>query len=130
MERIGWPSAVVGVAVILVVGAITITAIQAYDSVDDALKFWTALSSLVGIITGAFVTYFFTRGSVQQAQQQAEAQRQMVEQVQEQVEGLQTDAAASQKALSVVAGELDPGKWKDLKEEPTVARALAPSDFQ
>jgi hypothetical protein len=98
--------------------------------VDDALKFWGALSGLVGIITGAFVTYFFTRGSVQHAQQQVEAQQQTVQQAQEQAHESQAEAATATKALSKVAGELDRDTWEGLKEDPTVARALEPPDFE
>jgi hypothetical protein len=123
-ERVGWPSAVVGVSLVLTVGAITVTAIVTYDSVDEALKFWSALSGLVGIITGAFVTYFFTRGTVQQAQQQVAAQEQAVDKTQEQARELQVENRAVTKALSKVAGELSPGKWEELKEDPTVAKAL------
>jgi len=67
----GWPSAIVGVALLLAITTIASVAIWKY-SVDDALKVWSALGTLVGVVTGAFVTYFFTRTAVQLANQHAQ----------------------------------------------------------
>jgi len=64
---VSWPSAIVGLGVMALVGAIAITGEVKY-SVDDFIKVWTALAGLVGVITGAMVTYFFSRAAVGQAQ--------------------------------------------------------------
>jgi hypothetical protein len=64
MQDAQWPAAVFGLGLFLTITAITVSAIWSYDSVDDALKFWSALSGLIGVITGAAVTYFFTRSAV------------------------------------------------------------------
>lgn len=71
----GWPpaSAVVALGIIALIGAIAVSAILHYASVEDALKFWAALSGLLGLITGVFVTYFFTKGAVDSAQQNVQA---------------------------------------------------------
>ncbi len=65
-------SAVVGVGILAAVASITIAAILRY-SVDDAVKIWTLLSGLVGVVTGSFITYFFTRQTNEQATQRANA---------------------------------------------------------
>ncbi len=57
---VGWPSAIVALALILLVGVIMGIALLKY-SVDDAMKIWSGLGVLVGIMTGTFGTYFFTR---------------------------------------------------------------------
>ncbi len=69
----GLPSALVAVAVIALIGAIACTAIIHYSKVDDALKIWSGLTGLVGVVTGALVSYFFTRATTQQATQTAAA---------------------------------------------------------
>jgi membrane protein YqaA with SNARE-associated domain len=70
-----WPSAFVAACVMLFLAGVTIAAIVEYP-VDDALKVWAALGSVAGVITGAFVAYFFTRGTVQALGQTAAAERQ------------------------------------------------------
>lgn len=62
-----WPESAVAVALILLIAAVSVTGIARYE-VDQFLKIWAALTGLVGIITGAIVTYFFTRASLDQAE--------------------------------------------------------------
>jgi hypothetical protein len=62
-----WPESAVAVALILLIGAVSVTGIARYQ-VEEFLKIWAALTGLVGIITGAIVTYFFTRASLDQAE--------------------------------------------------------------
>jgi hypothetical protein len=66
-----WPSAVVAMGILVLIGAITVSAVWKYNNIDDALKFWTALAALVGVVTGAFVAFFFTTGSTAEAQRVA-----------------------------------------------------------
>lgn len=100
-EQVGWPSAVVAVALLAMLTSITVAGIARYE-VDDALQVWTAMAALVGVVTGSFVTYFFTRGPINDAKQQA------------------TEA---QDALKAVAGKLEPKQFNDLvKAEPAIAR--------
>jgi Co/Zn/Cd efflux system component len=121
-QAVSWQSVVVAIAVIAVVGAIAITAIAKYSTVDEALKFWSALSGLVGLITGAFVTYFFSRGSVQQAQTE---KNQAIQQSQIAT----ADKTAALQAAGVLAGHMDMDEFRQLKEaEPAVARTFSP-DF-
>jgi uncharacterized membrane protein HdeD (DUF308 family) len=121
-QTVSWQSAVVAIAVIAVVGGIAIAAIVKYSTVDDALKFWSALSGLVGLITGAFVTYFFSRGTVQQAQQEKS-------QAVQQTRVATAEKATALQAAGVLAGHMDKDSFQQLKEsEPAVARAFNP-DF-
>jgi ammonia channel protein AmtB len=121
-QTVSWPSAVVAVAVIAIVGAIAITAIAKYSTVDEALKFWSALSGLVGLITGAFVTYFFSRGNIQQAQQEKS-------QAIQQTQAATADKTTALQAAAVLAGHMDGDSFQQLREsEPAVARTFSP-DF-
>ncbi len=128
-------SATVAVALLAAVAAISIAAIVRYP-IDDALKFWSALAGLVGVITGSFVTYFFTRQVTQQAQQTAQQAQQTAQQAQEttqttqqHLERARVSATVANRALTKVVGQMDPRMWASLKADPTVAAALeAPSD--
>ena len=62
-----WPESAVAVALILLIAAVSVTGIARYP-VEEFLKIWAALTGLVGIITGAIVTYFFTRASLDHAE--------------------------------------------------------------
>jgi hypothetical protein len=62
-----WPESAVAVALVLLIAAVSVTGIARYP-VEEFLKIWAALTGLVGIITGAIVTYFFTRASLDQAE--------------------------------------------------------------
>jgi hypothetical protein len=121
-QTVSWQSAVVAVAIIAVVGGIAITAIAKYSTVDEALKFWSALSGLVGLITGAFVTYFFSRGNIQQAQQEKS-------QAVQQTQAATAEKTTALQAVGVLAGHMDRDSFQHLKEtEPAVARTFSP-DF-
>lgn len=66
--RISGPSAAVAVSIVVLLGAVLVAAILKYDTVDEALQLSTSLSALFGVVTGAFVSYFFTRGTTSAAQ--------------------------------------------------------------
>jgi hypothetical protein len=119
-QGVSWASAVVGIAVIGVVGAVAIAAIVKYSTVDEALKFWSALSGLVGLITGAFVTYFFSRGNIQQAQ--VEKERAIRES-----NAARADKTTAIQAAGILAGHMDKNDFEQLKDtEPAVARTFHP----
>ena len=136
---VGWPSAVVASMIIALIGAVTVAAIIEY-SVGDALKMWGALSGLVGLLTGAFVTYFFTRSAVDTAQEQAKEAQAQTEEARAQAAAAAVETAAAkstaaqhaaraertQRALVMLAGHVDPPKWEALKADPTISMVLAP----
>lgn len=127
-----WPQAVVASFVLILVGAISITAIVKYATVDDALKFWSALSGIVGIVTGAMVTYFFSRGATQSAQQAAESANTRANSDHEAAKSNAAEAsvakaqlATTHQALAITAGHMDTETWTKLQESnPTVRQAL------
>jgi len=53
-------SVVVAVAIIVLIGAITLVAMLKYD-IDAALKVWAALGTVTGLVVGSMGTYFFTK---------------------------------------------------------------------
>jgi hypothetical protein len=49
---------VVAIFYVLLIAAVTIVALDHY-SVDDFLKVWAVLGTLIGVLTGAIPSYFF-----------------------------------------------------------------------
>jgi hypothetical protein len=81
--------------VLFAITAIAIAAIARY-TVEDALKVWTGLNGLIGVITGAAATYFFTRPAATKAQ-----------------------------AFTAAMADLDPGVVTNLRQaHPVIDRAL------
>lgn len=53
------------VALVLLIGVFVVfLSVFAVEGVDRALKAYSALGSMVGVITGSMATYFFTRETV------------------------------------------------------------------
>jgi hypothetical protein len=63
----------IAVCFVLLVAAVAVTALLEY-SVDDFLKVWAVLGTLVGVLTGAIPAYFFAvaAGSSQRERARAE----------------------------------------------------------
>ncbi len=73
-------SVIVAVTLLAVIASVGIAAIIKYETVEDALKIWGALSGLMGVVTGVFVTYFFTHPQIVEAERKvAEAQVEITE---------------------------------------------------
>jgi hypothetical protein len=107
---ITWPSAFVAATIVLLVAGVTITAILRYP-VEEALKVWGGLAPVGGVITGAVVTYFFSRGSVDAAKRIAAAERE------------RADTAG--RALIAMVGFMDPDMWyRLLRKVPEVRKAV------
>jgi hypothetical protein len=114
-----WPAAAVAITVLVLVGAVTIAAIfNSNNQMEEALKIWEPMSALLALFTGAFVTFFFTRSSVQAAQFQARNAILLAEQQQRRAE-------LTQQALTKAAGELEPETWKRLSNDPVVGLATS-----
>lgn len=120
-NQTGWPSAAVAIAILALIGAVTVAAIFRYQTLAEALQIWQAMAALIGIVTGAFVTYFFTRGAVETAQGQARVAMQQAA-----VEARRADA--SQQALTKAAGLLPPQQFEGLMHDPGFRVAMSLAD--
>ena len=116
-RSVEWPSAVVGTALILMLGGVIVAGVLRYPNVDDALKLFGGFSAIVGVITGAFVSYFFTRGTVQQANQAAAEHA-------ERADTEAKNAAVARKALTMTVGKLAPKDYAEIEKEPAFREAL------
>lgn len=63
---------VVAVSYVLLIGVIAVVALREYD-VDEFLKVWAVLGTLVGVLTGAIPAYFFAVAADQAKQAQAKS---------------------------------------------------------
>jgi hypothetical protein len=123
-EGIGWPSAVVAGMLVALVGTVTVTAIIRYD-VDSALKVWAALGSVVGLLTGAFVTYFFTRGTVEAEKKNAATAQAHADEAERQAAAARNLADDRLAGLAHAAGLVDKDLWKDtVATHGVLSRAL------
>lgn len=115
-QQISWPSTVVALGILTLIGAIVVSAIVHYNSVDDALKIWTGLTALLGVVTGAFVSYFFTRGTTQAAQD-----------ARKEAENAREEAQTKGNALTATLGLItDENLLDQVRKQPAVAKALNP----
>lgn len=73
-------SVIVACAILALIASVGIIAILKYKTVEEALKVWGVLSGLMGVVTGAFVTYFFTHPQIVEAKRELKtAQTQLAE---------------------------------------------------
>lgn len=75
--RPSWPATLIALAFMLLVGATFLT-VYAHSGIDDALKAWGALGTLVGIVTGVIPTYFFGAAATDSAKKDADGARQQL----------------------------------------------------
>ena len=116
---VGWPSAIVACTVVVLIGAITVAAVITYDTPEEALKIWASMSAVVGLLTGAFVTSFFTRGALESAKdQELSAKREMIRQARV--------AEVTRNALVKAVGHLPEAKWAELSKDPVMVAATTP----
>ena|SRR5215211_1495930 len=66
---------VVAVSYVLLIGVIAVVALREYD-VDEFLKVWAVLGTLIGVLTGAIPSYFFAISAdrAKQAQEKSDEQ--------------------------------------------------------
>jgi type III secretory pathway component EscV len=70
---------VVAIFYLLLVGVIAVVALHEY-AIDDFLKVWAVLGTLVGVLTGAVPSYFFavTAGAAKEKEAKAEERAQTI----------------------------------------------------
>ena len=120
MNSVNLLSTIVALGILTLIAAIAVVAIHKYTA-DDALKVLGVLSGLFGVVTGTFVTYFFTREATVIAQQRtvvAEARAKTAELNLAILQSNATDLLATFNTLSdqtsVATLRQDPGFVKSL----------------
>lgn len=73
MQQSQWPAAVVAIAFLAFVAAIFLV-VYNRDGIDAALKAWSAIGTVVGVLTGSIPAYFFHQ-SAESAKRDANALR-------------------------------------------------------
>lgn len=97
-----WPSAAVAIALVVALAAMVVASIIKYP-VEEVLKVWSALGSLVGVVTGAVATYFFQR---------------------ENVEATRRSEQRAWKTFRALREAIGPTAWEDAKKNPTYGGTL------
>ena len=120
--RLPWPTAVVAIVVLLLIGGIAVTAMLrwGFQQAKDVLYI---LSPLIGVIVGASITYFFTRTAA------AQALSALTTQTQRQAESLNREIARTARlhnALTAAMAHLDPSVAEELLRDQTIRSAFGP----
>jgi ABC-type nickel/cobalt efflux system permease component RcnA len=133
-QRYEWPAAVVAVAILLLLGSVLVAATMRWN-VDDVKDMFGTLSPLLGIVTGAFVTYFFTRqaasNAVSAARSETETTKEHLDTTNKMLGRKQAEAETHlqrarelHNALSVALGMADPAKAEQMRRDPAVRAVL------
>ena len=94
-----WPAAAVALGLIGLTGAVTVVAIRKYQTVAEALQIWTALGAIVGVITGAIITYFFSAKALEESRRTAARAELETDAVLDQLRQRDADSAACLSAV-------------------------------
>lgn len=137
MNEPSWQSAAVALGLLSLIAAVAVASVVSYNA-DDALKIWTALGSLLGVVTGAVVAYFFARGTVRQADERAQTATESAEGFRDTLKGVQDQMEAlrrhterifqasqeQQAALVKIMALLPKSESMKLIQDPTIERGL------
>jgi hypothetical protein len=128
-------SVIVAVTLIVLVGVVIVVAMFRYPKIEDILKLWGALGTIIGLIVGSMGAYFFTRAEVQKAVAVAESGKEVIiaqkNALSEQKETLQRSLAAAQTTASDLRTQLarakatqQPGSIDDLFSHAVLAKLV------
>jgi di/tricarboxylate transporter len=126
-----WPAVVVAVGILVLLGAILVTATTRWTEVElkDLLG---SLGPILALVTGAFVTYFFTRQATASATTAAQAATDMAsktsEAAQVQLTSQTARARALHNALTTAMAIADNATAEKMRQDPTIRAVLAPDD--
>lgn len=75
LAQIDTGSVIVAVALLALVGVIMVVAMVRFPHMEDILKLWGGLGTLVGLIVGTMGTYFFTKEAADKSIAKVEAEK-------------------------------------------------------
>jgi hypothetical protein len=107
--RPSWQATLIALAFMLLIGATFLT-VYAHTGIDEALKAWAALGTLVGIVTGAIPTYFFGATAVGTANERAKL-------AQDQLQSEQRRRSQLEDRVALLAGIADPLEVAKAREQ-------------
>jgi hypothetical protein len=120
-----WPAAIVASVIISVIGAVAVTSIYQY-TVDDALKIWSGLSGLIGLVTGVIATYFFASSSIQTANEQTRRANERADEAQNTLARERRLGPDVRTAFVAARDILPADQWDRLRTAPAVKAVLPP----
>jgi hypothetical protein len=129
-----WPAVVVAMGILLLLGAVLVTATARW-SAADVKDLFGSLAPVLGVVTGAFVTYFFTRqtaaaaANVAQtvtdtAAKTAEATQAQFASQAEDLESQTRRSRALHNALTAAFGLVDQQTAERMRQDATISAAL------
>ena len=134
-----WPAVVVAMGILVLLGAVLVTATARWNA-DDLKDIIGSLAPVLGVVTGAFVTYFFTRQATVTATNVAQAatddaaktrestQAQLKSQ-DERLDAQTQRARALHNALTAAFGMVDQATASRMRQDRTIGGALDQNGF-
>jgi hypothetical protein len=125
-----WGAVVVAVGILLLLAAVLVTATVRWTAADvgDLLG---GLAPVLGVVTGAFVTYFFTRQATMTATSAAQAATdaavKSMESQNQQLESQTQRARALHNALTAAFGMVDEATADKMRQDPTISAIMRQS---
>ena len=116
-------SVVVAVVLLLLLGTILSIGAVRYDE-GDLAKLVGALGPILGVISGAFVTYFFSRSAVQTSADTAQKASDTAQQAQAATQQAQARSKTLHNALTDVFSALPDDQSNRMRQRPAVTEAL------
>jgi hypothetical protein len=113
---------IVAISVLVVVAAIIITSIVRYKA-DDFVRFWGAVGTAIGLALGGVITFFFTKGAVEQKEAQVQQKQVEVQQKQSQLDQAQATLKKTEKEKLEI-GEQVEALFQELNSDPAIAEKL------
>jgi len=120
-----WPAVAVALGILLLLAAVLVTATIRWTE-PEMKDLMGALAPVLGVVTGAFVTYFFTRQATTTAQSTAESATRQAETVQVRFDSEVQRARSLHNALSTALAMADTDVAERMRQDPTIRAALGP----
>jgi hypothetical protein len=120
-----WPAVVVALGILLLLGAVLVTATARWTE-RDMRDLLAGLAPVLGVVTGAFVTYFFTRQATATAQSMAASASRQADSVQVRFDSQLQRTRSLHNALSTALAMVDTETAGRMRQDPTIRAALGP----
>jgi hypothetical protein len=113
--------------ILLLLGAVLVTGTARWTE-RDMRDMLAGLAPVLGVVTGAFVTYFFTRQATATAQSMAASAARQADTVQDRFDSQLERTRSLHNALSTALAMVDGDTADRMRKDPTIRAAINPPE--